>query len=414
MLTWLRILFFCFYALVVISSVIALLMSENDPYIVISHPINKTKIKQLKTIFRKVNSSKLMIKKLQLSQMNLNNLFNYFLSRYFKIATHIKLISNQLDINISLHLPKNTVGNYLNIGFKLNFYQHKPLKIHSLHIGKLVIADEFSQLILTILPNYAPFENFYKIVNKTVKRIKITPDYLTLNYHFEADNDNSSSISLLPIDKKVLAIYQQKIIKITKAHNPAWRLSLATLLQPLFEIALQRSTLTTAINENKMLIIAVSHYVNQSEIQRYLPSNDKYYYAAFLYKRQDMAKHFMTSALLTTMGNSSLAIMIGQEKELRDAKLGHGFSFIDLAGDRAGIYFGNMAIDNPESARRLQKLMAKIKDYRDFMPEVRDLPENISDKVFKNKFGSVYSESYLLMLKKIDSRITALPIYSQK
>ncbi|MDQ7091918.1 MAG: hypothetical protein Q9M50_15010 [Methylococcales bacterium] len=100
-----------------------------------------------------------------------------------------------------------------------------------------------------------------------------------------------------------------------------------------------------------------------------------------------------------------------KKKELRDAKFGQGFSFIDLAGDKAGIRFGKTATENPQSARQLQKKMAIIANYRAFMPEVRDLPENISHDAFNTTFGSIESPAYQLMVKKIDDRIAALSIY---
>ena len=406
----LRILFFCIYAPTIACSLILLFMIENNPSETISYPINTTDIKQIKVIFRKIRSSNRDVKTLKLTQKNLNNLVNHFLNRYFEIATKIILAKDEVQIKVSLHLPKNSFGNYLNFHFKLKHQYNILFLPHSLQMGRLTIADEFSQFLFEIVLSYLPFKDSQQSIKKMLKLIQITPQRLTLVYDSKPIISNTST-SLLNVDQQTLAFYQQKIVNVIKTHDPAWRLSLAALLQPLFKVAYQRSNLKTAINENKIIIIAINRYVNQSEIQRYLPSDDSPQYTAYLYKRSDMAKHFMASALLTIIGNGSLAIMLGEEKELRDAKIGSGFSFIDLAGDRAGIRFGQMATDSPKSARQLQKLMAKIKDYRVFMPEVRDLPENITDKVFKAKFGSIYSSRYQLILKKIDMRISALPLY---
>jgi len=388
-----------------------LFIIENNPSETISYPLNTVDIKHIKVILRKIRSSNSDVKTLKLTQNNLNNLVNHFLNRYFEIATKIILAEDEIQIKVSLHLPKNNFGHYLNFCFKLKHQYNTLFQLHSLQIGHLAIADEFAQFFFETLSDRSPFKAIQQNIEKMLKLIQISPQKLTLVYDSKSIIDNNVSTSLLTVDQHALGFYQQKIAHIIKSHNPAWRLSLADLLQPLFKVAYQRSSLETAINENKIIIIAVSRYVNQSELQRYLPSNNKPQYAAYLYKRRDMAKHFMTSALLTTIGNGSLAIMLGEEKELRDAKLGSGFSFIDLAGDRAGIRFGQMATDSPESAKRLQKLMAKIKDYRVFMPEVRDLPENITDEAFKKKFGSIDSPHYQLILKKIDTRINALPIY---
>lgn len=407
----LRILFFCLYAPTIICSLILLFIIETQPSETISYPLKPTDIKQIKVIFRKIRSNNSDVKTLKLTQKNLNNLVNHFLNRYFEIATNIILAKDEVQMKVSLHLPKNNFGHYLNFHFKLKHQDNILFTPHSLQIGSLAIADEFSHYLFNLLFNYLPFKDIQQSIKKMLILIQITPQKLTLVYDSKSTLDNYIATSVATTDQQTLALYQQEIINIIKAHNPEWRLSLAELLQPLFELAYQRSNLKTAINENKIIIMAVNRYVNKSEIQRYFPASNEPLYAAYLYKRRDIAKHFMASALLTTVGNGSLAIILGEKKELRDAKLGSGFSFIDLAGDRTGIRFGQMATDSPESARRLQKLMAKIKDYRAFMPEVRDLPENITDETFKANFGSVYSTRYQLILKKIDSRINALPLY---
>ncbi|NOQ35996.1 MAG: hypothetical protein GQ569_08880 [Methylococcaceae bacterium] len=412
MLMSLRVIFFCFYAPIIICSVVLLLSFANRPALSVPYTLDAKEVKQVKAIFHHLRSSDDKLKTLALTQKNLNNLLNYFLNRYFESAIQVTLAQNSLYFKAALRLPENNFGAYLNLKFKL-VHDDNLFHIQSLQFGRIVIADEFSELFLKLIINYSPLKDVYLMVKDTLRSIAIKPDNLTLGYRFESQSNQQTT--LLTADQQTLWFYQQKIAQIIDKHDPAWRLSLAQLLQPLFEVAFQRSTLETAINENKIVIIAVSRYVNKSELQRYWPFhnsvNNKRQYAAFLYKRMDMAQHFMTSALLTTMGSGALAIMLGQEKELRDAKQGSGFSFIDLAGDRAGIRFGKMATASPESARRLQKVMAKIEDYRAFMPEVRDLPENISDKIFKDKFGSIYSPAYQEMLKKIDMRIAALPIY---
>jgi hypothetical protein len=56
------------------------------------------------------------------------------------------------------------------------------------------------------------------------------------------------------------------------------------------------------------------------------------------------------------------------------AKKGSGFSFIDLAADRAGIYFGKQATASPEKALKIQEKMANVENYQAFMPDITDLP----------------------------------------
>jgi hypothetical protein len=132
---------------------------------------------------------------------------------------------------------------------------------------------------------------------------------------------------------------------------------------------------------------------------------------AFLYKRSDLAQHFIGSAALTASVDDQVAKVVGEEKELSDAQGGSGFSFVDLAADKAGTRFGELATFSPESARKLQLAMTKIKDYTDFMPDPRDLPEKMNEAEFKSRYESIDSVAYQELSKKIDARIAAIPLY---
>ena len=110
--------------------------------------------------------------------------------------------------------------------------------------------------------------------------------------------------------------------------------------------------------------------------------------------------------------NSRVANALGEVKELSDAQAGgSGFSFIDLAADKAGSRFGALAVSTPENARRFQQYIAQIKDYYDFMPDPRDLPEHMSEADFKRRFESTQSSAYATLAAKIDKRISHIPLY---
>jgi hypothetical protein len=136
---------------------------------------------------------------------------------------------------------------------------------------------------------------------------------------------------------------------------------------------------------------------------------------AFLYKREDLAQHFVGAAALTASMNRRVANALGEVKELSDTKAGgSGFSFVDLAADKAGSRFGELAVSSPESARRIQVQTAQIKDYHDFMPDPRDLPEHMSEADFKRRFESTQSDAYLNLAAQIDKRIAQIPLYQIK
>ena len=416
MLAPLRLFFFYLAAPTILAAVVLLYATSDQPVTQQKWPLTRNDIHKIKHILNGHSSNSQNLKTITLTEQDLNIAGHYLLNRYLKSTNEITLGNHTVNFKLSLQLPDSLFGHYLNLQFTLSIEKFSPT-ISQLSIGALQIADEFAGLIINAFISYTPLKNYYLLAAKHIKNLEITHQTMSITYlsrqnHFptilpqtEEDSD----------DNKILTIYQKALIKIINQHDPDWRLSLADLLQPLFKLAYTRSTLTTAIEENKQVIFAISTYVNQKELQGYLPFEltdmPLQHYNVFLYKRIDLAKHFMTSAALTATGAGILANMLGQEKEFIDADRGSGFSFIDLAGDRAGMYFGEYATSSPQNARKLQKKMALIKDYRAFMPDVRDLPESMNTQQFNILYGSTYSPLYQDMLQVIDRRIASVPVY---
>ena len=411
--TPLRILFFCMVAPVVVLIIILFTTVENQATTQSSWTLTASDIQRAKMIVSTSSSS--TQNTIDLSEKDLNIALSYLLNFYMHSMSNITIKKELLSFKISLLLKRNNFGKYLNLTFNLTKKQGYPV-IKSLQIGKIKIADEFAGLILESIINYTPLKDYYILAAQHVRGIQIHPTGgLTISYLTSDDLNLKYKLGLNHNNHQSVIFYQQQIRNIITQHDPKWRLSLAELLQPLFKLAYYRSNDSTAILENRSVLIAISSYVNKSQIQAYIPfdispATDKQYEAS-MYRRTDMAKHFMASAVLAASGAGTLANMLGQEKELSDAKEGSGFSFIDLAGDRAGLHFGKKAVASSSQARELQAFIAKTTSYTDFMPDVRDLPENMDVDTFKQEYESVYSAKYQNMLRKIDTRISKLALH---
>ena len=75
--------------------------------------------------------------------------------------------------------------------------------------------------------------------------------------------------------------------------------------------------------------------------------------------RVDWAQHFIISAALTLVGGDIISDAIGLFKEVEDSRIGSGFSFADLAADKAGTRFGGYAT-SVRQASELQERLAVI------------------------------------------------------
>jgi hypothetical protein len=123
--------------------------------------------------------------------------------------------------------------------------------------------------------------------------------------------------------------------------------------------------------------------------------------------RRDLAEHFFLSAHLTATMGGDAARAAGITKELFDAHGASGFSFADLAADRAGVRFAEGVLSNQ------LKLSAIAQGFSvsAFMPEVDALPEGLTAVEVASQFGTKNDARFMKQLRAIDQRIEQLPPY---
>ena len=406
--------------LVILCAMLVFFGVSDKPELAVGWTLTRDDIARAKKILHEGSKTKPdEIGTIELTQPDLTLAANYLLNRYSKSAVKIELKDNALRFTVTMTLPKNSLGQYLNISFRLGNDDNSELPgLTKFKAGKLLLPAKFAAFVIDTIIRHTSLNDYFILAAHPIKAIIIDQQKITIVYHSSLETLIQARNFLTQSgDSPELDIYRQKLAEIIAQHDPAWRLSLADLLKPLFELAYQRSTLDNAIEENKMAIMVINDYVNKKETKKFLSfpaskSATGQQYSAFLYKRIDLAQHFIGSAALTASVNGQVAKVVGEEKELSDAQGGSGFSFIDLAADKAGTRFGEMATSSPENARKIQKAMSKIKDYSDFMPDPRYLPEHMDDAEFKRRYQSVDSPAYQELSKQIDVRIAATPIYT--
>ena len=418
MKTLLRLVLYSLATVLLLCITLVLFAVGNTPDVALQWSMTRADIQRAKKILHEGYKTKPdEIATLDLSRADLNLAANYLLNRYSKSAVHISLKENKLKFNVTTTLPENRLGKYLNITFRLGNEGNSTLPtLTKFKAGKLLLPSKLAAFAIGQVIEHTSLKDYFILATHPIEKVDIGKDKLVITYHSNRETlVKARDLLTHGTPSTTLTPYQQKLLDVVAQHDPHWRLSLAELLKPLFALAYQRSTSDTAIEENKQVIFAVNDYVNQEAGQR-LPSNmldttTIRKTATFLYKRIDLAQHFIGSAAITASANGQIAQMLGEEKELKDAKDGSGFSFVDLAADKAGTKLGELAIQSPESARQLQKAMSEITDYHDFMPDPTQLPENMYESEFKQRFGSINSPAYKKMVRHIEAQVASLPIY---
>ena len=420
MKTLLRMFLLLLSAVVILCAMLIFFGVSNKADIPVGWTLTREDIARAKKILHEGSKTKPdEIGIIELTQPDINLAANYLLNRYNKSAAKIELKNNMLRFTVTMTLPENILGHYVNISFRLGNDNGVDLpRLKKFKAGNLLLPAKFAAFVIKKIIHFTSLNDYFILATHPIKYVKIDQQKITIVYYSSLETlVQARNFLTQSNDSPELDIYRRKLAEIITRHDPAWRLSLADLLKPLFELAYQRSTLENAIDENKMVIMTVNEYVNKKETKIFLPSPilnpaTGQQYSAFLYKRIDLAQHFIASAALTASVNGQVAKIAGEEKELSDAQGGSGFSFIDLAADKAGTRFGEMATSSPESARKLQQAMSGIKDYSDFMPDPRDLPEHMDETEFKQRYQSIDSPAYQAITRQIDARIAATPIYN--
>ena len=125
-----------------------------------------------------------------------------------------------------------------------------------------------------------------------------------------------------------------------------------------------------------------------------------------LYGRHDLSQHYWVSAALAVLSDDTRSMTVGIAKELMDSTPGgSGFSFVDLAADRAGTLFTVAATRDQGSARAMQARIRGGVAIEDFMPDPLDLPEGLSREEFQTKYGGLGGERTKKVVEEVRRRL---------
>jgi hypothetical protein len=221
------------------------------------------------------------------------------------------------------------------------------------------------------------------------------------------------SIAVTPQEAARMRAYHERIAGVvTKLPANA---TLADLVRPVLTLAGERSTAGDAPLENRAALVTLAFYVNGWPLSTLVPEARTWPPAErrplTLRGRFDLTQHFTVSAAIAASAGAPIADLIGIYKEVDDSKGGSGFSFSDLAADRAGSMLGQTATRSPDTARRLQARITAGLTEHDMMPAIAGLPDNLPESEFNRRFGGTNELEYHKLVADIDRRIAALALF---
>ena len=372
----------------------------------------------VKSLFQKHDPRRLtpdVVQSIQLDEAELNRLLNYAVELRRVSGIAAELTPGHATLTATLTVPDTPFGHYLNITAEI---ADAPdgMRIQHMQFGSLPIPGTLADWGMRLLHRWLRRDATYAALADAFIRVNFDENQATLDYRWRPEllvRVERKSVELLvtPEDQALMLLYASRLDSILKPHPHGAQLSLAQIMPALFAWPLQPGT--DAAEENRAALTAVAAYLAGISLPKLLESDGQSIRRAprvllSLHGRRDFAEHFTISAALSVNGGSRLANAIGLIKEEEDAGRGSGFSFTDLAANRAGVRLGEAATGR-QAAWLRQKLAAARGDAA-LLPDFRDLPEFMPQAEFDRRFGPVGGPRYQAVIARIDARLNAHPL----
>jgi hypothetical protein len=194
------------------------------------------------------------------------------------------------------------------------------------------------------------------------------------------------------------------------------------LLQSAFAPLPAGTTREQAVQHNRAAILALGIALGHERLARFVGMDPKggslragiaLRTGTTLRGREDWARHYCLSAALAVVESPFMSDAGGIIKEELDALArGSGFSFGDLAADRAGVRFAQAATASESAAQEMQRRLQIGFSVDDFFPEAADLPENLTTEQFRAIYDGVGSQRYRQVAGDIEARLDRCPALS--
>lgn len=343
---------------------------------------------------------------------------------FTRLNTDLFFDRASINFFVSVQLVPNPIGEYLNLVFHIG-QSSEGLSVDRLSIGRLKLPGGW------LLP-------FAVYLADTVLQNQHASELLAGIQGFSIEGD-AALFSVLPppnmeakLKQAIKALQASRFPPGEQARIVHYYSRLATMgsqgyqrghsfsayVTPLMTEAAARRALSSAVAENRAVIWALFVYFSHGAFEGLMGDPVSSQHALVkppsgttLGGRWDLMAHFIYSAGIAVATQQGIGIAAGEFKELLDSGGGSGFSFADLAADRAGIHFVAAATSSESSARQFQRDMIANTSESAFFPDIAGLREGLSEVEFEQLYGSIQSERYREQVALIDQRIAGLVVY---
>lgn len=352
-----------------------------------------------------------VLRVLRLSQHEAELLINHAAARVRPGRWTLTLGAERVQLRGSLPLRPNPLGAWINVELQARQAQGLP-QLEAVRIGRLTLPVPLAEWLFDRTMAYQGLRGWRAVGAVAVQQVRLAPRRVDIVYAWGPEAPARVIASLLPErEHERLRIYAAHLATLAAAAPDDAPQPLSAVLPPMFELARQRSAAgQDAALENRAALMALGMVANGVSLGTLLPERRAELAARplrlTLAGRRDFTQHLLVSATLAAESGTPLADLIGLYKELSDARAGSGFSFNDVAANRAGTRLGELAVGAPE---QLQQRLSALGSEVELMPDVSDLPEFMGQTELRRRFGAPGSPAFQRMMDDIEGRLDATP-----
>lgn len=330
---------------------------------------------------------------------------NYVAGRFLRGRGDFTLTEGAGEARLSIAFPG---GRFLNIAATIQPIEGKPA-ITRARLGRLPVPPRLAEYLMLAAIAASGFGREWQLAIDAIQDIQVNPGagMVTVTYQWEPQIlDRARAVALSDDEIRHLRAARESLAALLAHRAPGSLVGLAEILQATIPAD------TDPVAHGKATLLVLASHLARIDLAGLVPAAKTWprvrWVMITLGGRHDLAQHFIVSATLAAWSGEPVADAIGLYKELDDARHGSGFSFIDLAADRAGTRFGELLVTKPEALTT--RLRGGLQDGQ-LLPIVRDLPEYLYQNEFRQRFESPESPQFKALSREIERRLDTLPLY---
>lgn len=408
--------FFRIIQWVMFLALVGFLITDSEPPFVPNQDSTLT-IKQLTTAKAPVYLPNEKLYRMTLSPAESAAVLNHGVTKIKSMVPVLYGIqANYFPDKVKLESTLTLLGRYLTVSLLVEPTPDIP-QISALRVGPIPIPQVITDWGVKQLQQQTVAQQLLSIY-QTVETVSVSPEQIVVKYHSKkvvsSINQQSRQLLFTPEQQQQIDYYLTAVYVFASQQQGVRLPDFWKLFQYVTQLAQQQVEQgASAIAQNQAIITALALYQSSFPTTGYLSNKALRHERRrifYLNRRKDIARHFSLSAAIALYAGNEVSDTIGLWKELDDAKSGSGFSFYDLAADRAGIQFAAYATKDEATAKRVQKSILSASSDA-LVPPFRRLPEGMTESQFKQRYQNPDSAGYQQLVKHIDKQILASKLY---